>query len=114
MDLHLLEIIITVVGAVLASSGFWAFIQHHTNKNNNSTKMLVGIGHDRIVYLGMQYIERGSITHDEYENLITYLYEPYEALGGNGTAEKVVNEVKKLPITKTIVPKVSPSSNIEL
>jgi hypothetical protein len=60
--------------------------------------MLIGLGHDRIMYLGMRYIDRGWITRDEYENLNTYLYEPYKNLGGNGSALRVMQEVNKLPI----------------
>ena len=36
---------------------------------------------------------------DEYDNLKNYLYEPYKKLGGNGTAERVMDEIDKLPIT---------------
>lgn len=60
--------------------------------------MLLGLAHDRIMSLGMEYINRGYITHDEYENLRRYLFEPYEALGGNGSAGRVMQEVDKLPI----------------
>ena len=60
--------------------------------------MLIGLGHDRVMYLGMKYIERGNITHSEYENLVEYLYKPYEMMGGNGSAARVIEEVKKLPI----------------
>ena len=35
---------------------------------------------------------------DEYEDLIHYLYDPYVELGGNGSAEKVMQEIKKLPM----------------
>lgn len=63
--------------------------------------MLVGLGHDRIMYLGMAYVERGWITQDEYENLHEYLYKPYKKLNGNGSAERVMDEVKKLPIRKS-------------
>lgn len=66
------------------------------------TEMLIGLAHDRILYLGMQYIERGYITQDEYENLYEYLYKPYEKLGGNGSAKRVMTEVNKLPIRKSI------------
>ena len=59
--------------------------------------MLVGLGHDRIVYLGLKYIERGWITHEEYENLNEYLYVPYSKMGGNGSAERVMENVRKLP-----------------
>jgi hypothetical protein len=63
---------------------------------------LVGMGHDRILYLGSRYIERGYITKDEYENLNDYLFKPYKALGGNGTAEKIMREVDKLPLHDSI------------
>lgn len=98
LDAHMTEMIITIIASIMASSGFWALIQARHSKKDNSTKLLVGIGHDRIVYLGKQYLSRGSITHDEYENLSTYLYEPYCALGGNGSAKKIMAEVEKLPM----------------
>ena len=63
--------------------------------------MLFRSGHDRIMYLGMVYIERGYITSDEYENLYEYLYKPYEKMGGNGSAKRNMNEVNKLPIHKS-------------
>ena len=60
--------------------------------------MLIGLAHDRILYVGMEYIERGWITQDEYENLYEYLYKPYEKMGGNGSAKRVMKEVDNLPI----------------
>lgn len=63
--------------------------------------MLIGLAHDRIVYWGMTYIERGYITQDEYENLYEYLYKPYEKMGGNGSAKKVMQEINGLPIHKS-------------
>ena len=63
-------------------------------------KMLVGLAHDRIIHLGMVYIERGYVTQDEYENLNDYLYAPYEKMGGNGSAKRVIEEVRRLPIRK--------------
>lgn len=91
--------VVTIVTSVLASSGFWAFLQRHFDKNDATKRLLIGIGHDRIMYLGMQYIERGSITADEYENLHDYLYLPYKENGGNGSAARIMSEVEKLPIT---------------
>ena len=35
--------------------------------------MLIGLAHDRIIYLGMTYIERGYITQDEYETEVDQL-----------------------------------------
>lgn len=94
------QIVLTVVSSVLASSGLWAYITKRLEKKDVKTEMLIGLGHDRIMYLGMSYIDRGYITSDEYENLYEYLYKPYEKMGGNGSAKRVMNEVNKLPIHK--------------
>lgn len=82
------QIIITIFSSVLASSGLWAYLSKRTENKDVKTEMLIGLAHDRIVYLGMLYIERGCITQEEYENLKVYLFEPYEKLGGNGSAIK--------------------------
>lgn len=92
------ERVLTIFAAVLASSGFWAWLQKRSERKDVRTRMLVGLGHDRIMYLGMKYIERGYITHDEYENLYEYLYKPYSEIGGNGSAKRIMGEVDKLPI----------------
>ena len=103
-----LQTLLTILGTILASSGFWAYIQERSkrkaaeNKHNNlETQMLIGLAHDRIIYLGMAYIERGYITQDEYENLYEYLYKPYEKLGGNGSAKRIMTEVDQLAIHKS-------------
>ena len=97
-------LIISIVGAVFASTGFWTFltslIQSKKTKDSAEGQMLKGLGHDRICYLGETYVARGYITKDEYENLRDYLFLPYKKLGGNGTAEKVMKEVEKLPLEK--------------
>ena len=64
------------------------------------TRLLIGLAHDRIIYLGTRYIERGYITPDEYENLNDYLYQPYAENGGNGSAKRVMEQVRSLPIKK--------------
>ena len=93
-----ITVLVTLIGAFLASSGFWAYINSRNNKHDNKTKLLIGLGHDRIIFLGMKYIERGWISKDEYENIHDYLYIPYKEAGGNGSAERIMLEVQKLPI----------------
>lgn len=97
-----IQIVIAIFSSVLASSGLWAYLTKRAERNDVKTEMLIGLAHDRIIYLGMKYIERGYITQDEYENLYEYLYKPYEKLGGNGSAKRIMEEVKKLPIRKAI------------
>lgn len=97
-------LIVSIVGAVFASTGFWAFlinlIQRKDNKESAESQMLKGLGHDRICYLGACYIKQGYITKDDYENLHDYLFVPYKKLGGNGIAEKIMKEVERLPLLK--------------
>lgn len=94
------QLILTVVASVLASSGLWTVVQKRMDHKDAKTELLIGIAHDRIVFLGMSYVQRGYITQDEYENLYTYLYQPYLKNGGNGSATRVMKEVDKLPIRK--------------
>ena len=58
----IVSIIVTVLCSVIASSGFWAWIQKKDDKKSLQSQMLIGLAHDRIVALGMTYIERGWIT----------------------------------------------------
>ena len=74
------QIVLTVFSSVLASSGLWAYITKRLEKKDVKTEMLVGLAHDRILFLGMHYVDRGFITQDEYENLHDYLYVPYEKM----------------------------------
>lgn len=98
----MLQIIMTIVCSCLASSGLWALIQRYLDRNDARTQMIIGLGHDRIVWLGLKYIERGYITQDEYENLFKWLYEPYEKMGGNGSAKRIMDEVRKLPLKRGV------------
>lgn len=93
-----IQTLITVVCATIASGGFWAFLQYMSEKKDAKTKLLLGLAHDRIVFLAGKYTERGYITRDEYENLHDYLYLPYHACHGNGTGDKAMHEVEKLPM----------------
>lgn len=94
----IVQTLVSVVCAVVASSGFWAWMQKRHDNKDAKTELLIGLAHDRIMYLCMSYIKRGWITQDEYENLRTYLYEPYEKNGGNGSAKRLMVEVDRLPI----------------
>ena len=92
-----LQIALTIFTSVLASSGLWAFIGNRFDKRSAERDLIIGIGHVELVYYGMQYIERGWITKDEYETL-KELYDPYIKLGGNGSGKKIMAEVEKLPM----------------
>lgn len=90
--------LIALIATIGASSGLWSYIQKKDTQKSATTQLLLGLAHDRIIFLGMGYVDRGWISKDEYEDFIKYLYAPYSEFGGNGLAEKVMEEVKKLPI----------------
>ena len=95
------QAIIAIFCALLTSSGFWAFISRKSTRKSAERDLLIGLAHDRIMDLGLKYIERGYITQEEYENFYEYLYKPYENAGGNGSAKRIMQEVNKLPIHDT-------------
>ena len=93
-----LSLILVALGSIGASSGFWAYITRRSQLNDATTQLLLGLAHDRIIVLGMQYKERGWVTKDEYEAFLRYLAEPYKNFGGNGLAKKIMDDVSKLPL----------------
>lgn len=98
ITMHVVQMVVTIMVSVIGSSGLWAYFQKKLDRNDARTKMLFGLAHDRIISLCERYIEKGSLTHDEYENLYKYLYRPYKDMGGNGTVDRLMEEVRKLPV----------------
>ena len=94
------QVLTSVLIALVSSTGLWSYIANYRNKHDAKTRLLIGLAHDRIIYLATKYISRGYITPDEYENLHDYLYVPYAENGGNGSAKRVMEQVKALPIKK--------------
>lgn len=58
--------------------------------------MCLGSLYDRAKFLGEQYISRGYITTDEYEDWLKYLYTPYHAGGGDGTIDRIKTELDRM------------------
>lgn len=100
----LTDIVVPIILTLIASSSFWMYMSKKFERRSLQTNLLIGLAHDRIVWLGMYYVNRGFIDQDEYENLNDYLWKPYKELGGNGTAERVMDEVHKIPMRKRTAP----------
>lgn len=93
-----LQLALTSVASVAASSGLWAWIQKKDSAKNATSRLLLGLAYDKIISLGMTYIERGWISRDEFEDFQNYLYQPYKDAGGNGVAERIMYDVSHLPL----------------
>lgn len=94
------EMLLPIILAVFGSTGFWSFVQAKLKDKSNEGRLLMGIAYAKIVQTAQAYIDRGYVSPEEYHELHHYLYEPYKAMGGNGTAAKLMDEVGKLPIKK--------------
>lgn len=91
------QVILTIITSLLASSGLWAFLGSRLEKSSAERELIVGIAHIELVFFGMQFLERGWVTRDEYETMQD-LYRPYVKLGGNGSGRKIMKEIENLPI----------------
>lgn len=97
-------VVVTLIAAIFGCSGFWSFVQmrivKHDKTKTASDRGMIALLHNEIYPLCEEYIMRGSVSFDEFDNL-TYLYEPYVGLGGNGTGKSMYKRVEALPRTKT-------------
>ena len=100
--------LITLIVAMFASTGFWAFARtvyeprcekkrEAKNKVNpelidDIRKALLGVMHTMIFSLGHEYLAQDEITLEQYDNFFV-LYNPYEKLGGNGTGKRLKDEI---------------------
>lgn len=89
---------LTILTALITSSGLWAYLQKRDVQKDAVTKLMMGLAYERISFLGMHYITRGWITREEYRDFRKYFYDPYVSLGGNGVAEKILEEIKRLDL----------------
>lgn len=99
MQIDVTTIMVAVITGI-CSSGVTGLIQFLINRKDKKKDLLIGLAHDRLYYLAEKYIERGSISQEEFTNLYDYIYVPYHENGGNGTGTRLMEEVKKLPIKK--------------
>lgn len=82
---------------LLGAPGLWAFVKSKTDHNNNADNLLLAVSRNQLISLGRTYIERGYITMDEYEEYEAE-YQIYSALGGNGLARRLFEQVDDLPM----------------
>lgn len=98
MDEAWVRVITIIAGAVLGSGGLWAFLQNRDTRRSASTRLMMGLAYAELVRRGQEYMDRGYVTQDEFEDYQKYFYTPYKALGGNGVAERYMTGVAQLPI----------------
>lgn len=68
-----------------------------SNQQRDIADSLLGLSHDKIVYMTDKLVARGAVTMKEKATLES-IYTPYVKLGGNSYAKKGMEHVDKLPV----------------
>lgn len=101
-------VIVTAILSAVTSSGVMSLVvfligrhdkkkEAKAMKNSGESQMLLGLGHDKLIYLTDRFVRRGAISLKEKRNL-KFLYEPYARLGGNGDCKIGYEACEKLPV----------------
>lgn len=80
---------------IIAKLRAYTKMQEEEVKLNNDA--MLAILHNKVYKNGVEYIRRGKVTVGQL-NDIEKLYAPYKKMGGNGTAELIIEKVRALPI----------------
>ena len=86
-----------LITTVLSGPGIWAWAKTRTQRNDSEDKLLLRVAKNQLVSQGREYLKRGYITMDEYEEYESE-YQVYAALGGNGLARRIFEQVDDLPM----------------
>ena len=87
-----------LITTILSGPGIWAWAKTRTARNNSEDRLLLQVAKNQLVSQGRDYLKRGYITMDEYEEYEAE-YQVYSALGGNGLARRIFEQVDDLPMT---------------
>lgn len=88
------------ISTVLSCPGIWAWAKTRTQRNESEDKLLLQVAKNQLVVQGREYLKRGYITMDEYEEYESE-YQVYSSLGGNGLARRIFEQVDELPMMPT-------------
>lgn len=86
-----------LITTVLSGPGIWAWVKTRTQRNDSEDMLLLRVAKNQLVIQGREYLKRGYITMDEYEEYEAE-YQVYSDLGGNGLARRIFKQVDELPM----------------
>ena len=103
------EVIVLILSSSAVSAlitGGFGLINRRLDKKEKKSKaesaLIIGMQEllcDRIKERGAQYIKRGSIRLEEFEDIQRMNEVYHDKLGGNGFVAKIMQEVNNLPIS---------------
>lgn len=94
----------TIIIAIITSgalsaiiSGIFGLISRFKDKENSINMGVRILLYDRIKYLGKSYINNAAVSAEDLEDLIK-MHSIYHDMGGNGFLDRLMAQVKQLPI----------------
>lgn len=95
---HWISWVFAVISALLGAANRQLYRQMKAQRSKTQAinEGVLALLHDRLYQACQYYIEKGSCSIDDRDNL-EYMFRPYKALGGNGTGEELYNRCLALP-----------------
>ena len=98
MDLtKIAELTNPLITTLLSGPGIWAWAKTRTMHGKSIDRLLLQVAKNQLVSQGREYLKRGYITMDEYEEYESE-YQIYSTLGGNGLGRRIFEQVDDLPM----------------
>lgn len=91
------EAVNLLLTTVLSWPGFLAWSKTRKEHDSSIDKLLLRVAKNQLVSQGREYLNRGYITMDEYEEYESE-YKVYTVMGGNGLARRIFEQVDDLPM----------------
>lgn len=95
-----MELILCVLGSSALAALISGLFNLASTKQKKESGLEAGVRillYDRIKHVCLKYIERGYVTHDEYEDLIKMHDVYHTSLKGNGFLDGEMHRVEQLP-----------------
>ena len=95
------DVVIAIIGSGALSaliSGCISLMKDRKTKDDGVRAGVRMMLYDRIKFLGLKYIQHGSIDPEQLEDIIEMHKIYHTDLGGNGYLDSVMGQVKALPM----------------
>lgn len=95
-----MQIVIAILGSGVLSTIISGLFMLASQKKKKSSALEDGVQkllYERIKFLARRFIAESEISGEDLEDLIA-MHESYHNLGGNGFLDKLMQQVKSLPI----------------
>lgn len=76
-----LQVLISVAVALISSNGLWVYFSKKSDKNDATTKLMLGLAHNQIIEQGMQYLDRGYVTMTSMRTSSSTYIRPMQSSG---------------------------------